>query len=239
MITNITNRDHEALSNIIHLHAVSDPLVLDCTHNKGVIWRGVSKPHRLIRSDRCNYAPSEWEMPPFSIHQDTICDFMQMPYAEQTFDMIVFDPPHLPTVAASANSSNKYRERYGVTNNGLGREGENVSGMFAPAIAEFSRVLKQGGIFATKIIDLTHNHRKHWQHVDLINTAQSMGFEVVDLFIKIPPSPPMISSKWVNQYHSRNAFSYWVVAQLPIPKKTRASTKSCAPQNATEVENES
>lgn len=192
--------DAEILNSIIPMHAgVAEPLILDVTYNRGVMWKGTDyRPHRMdINAD---------------LDLDTVGDFTAMPFADGSFDVIVFDPPHLPTAAASKNSSKVWEQRYGITNGDSMRSGTNVSPMFLPFATEASRVLRPGGIVIAKIADLTHNHRYEWQHIDFVNAVREAGMTACDLAIKARKTK-LTSSKWTNVKHLRKLHTYFIVAR--------------------------
>jgi hypothetical protein len=149
-----------------------------------------------------------------SFDVDYVADFGSMPFDNASFDVLVFDPPHLPTNAASKNSSRMWEQSYGITATGEGRDGDNVSGMFPRFLKEAKRVLVKGGIVLCKIADLVHNHRYQWQHVDFINSVNACGMTPCDLVIKCDPAAGKLkSSKWVNVKHFRKAHCYWIVVR--------------------------
>jgi ubiquinone/menaquinone biosynthesis C-methylase UbiE len=166
------------------------------------MWKGLQ--YKVVRCDLSLEFP-----------QDTQADFGHIPFRNDSFDVVVFDPPHLPTHAASKNSSNIWKSRYGITDNALyGRNLDNVSGMFLPFLTEAHRILKPNGIILAKIADITHNHTYQWQHVDFIHSIQLANLTPCDLLIKVDPNAGNLkSSKWTNTYHLRKAHSFWIVAR--------------------------
>lgn len=200
----LLGKDSEALSTLLTIHCgVPQPAILDCTYNTGVMWRGSPlKPHRMDIN------------PEFDV--DTVGDFTAMPFGANTFDVIVFDPPHLPTNAASEGSSKIWLKRYGITNEkSVGRDGDNVTALFKPFLLEAKRVLMDdSGIILAKIADLTHNHRYQWQQVAFVNAAQEVSMTACDMLIKCDPSAGnLTSSKWVQVKHLRKAHCYWIVVR--------------------------
>src|SRR5205823_4107398 len=123
-----------------------------CTSNAGVMWKGT--PHRPLRMDID---------PSFDL--DVVGDFRRMPFPDAAFDLVVFDPPHLPHAQDSAASWLGWGRQYGCNGGGEGRGGDNVAGLFAPFLAEARRVLVPVVVVA-KLADLVHNHRYQWQHVE-------------------------------------------------------------------------
>jgi hypothetical protein len=197
----INGRDKDVLNSLFTLHAPNANRILDCTHNQGTMWRDTS--FQPIRSDIDQ-----------QFNVDIISDFKFLPYAQGSLDVIVFDPPHLPTNAASKNSSKIWERRYGITDSGDGRDGDHVNGMFEPFLNSARFCLRYGGLVFAKIADLVHNHRYQWQHVEFILAAQKCGMTPCDLIIKCDPSAgKLTSSKWQNAHHFRKAHCYWIVVR--------------------------
>lgn len=191
--------DSEVLPILISLHAKSEPNILDCTYNVGNIWKGT------------NYKPLRMDIDS-SFDLDVVGDFRNMPFSDASFDIILFDPPHLPSSAASPNSSKIWEKRYGINNEG--RKGDNVSELFLPFLKEAKRVLADDGIVLCKISDLIHNHCYQWQHVDFINACRDVGLIPCDMMIKCDPKAGNLkSSKWKKVYHLRKAHCYWIVVR--------------------------
>lgn len=199
----VDGKDSEIIPLLLKMHApeVPNPIILDCTYNTGKMWKGLNvKPLRFDINS--------------SLDVDVVGDFNRLPFQSNSIDVIVFDPPHLPTNAASANSSLIYKTRYGITANDDLREGDNISPLFAPFLKEAKRVLRSHGIILAKLIDLIHNHKYQWQHVDFINTVKNLDLTPCDVVIKSDPvSANLQSSKWVNILHFRRKHTYWIVVR--------------------------
>lgn len=200
--TVLNGYDYEALDILISIHcAVKNPKILDCTYNTGKMWK------------KSSYKPIRMDINP-DLELDVVGDFAKMPFENESFDIIVFDPPFLPTNAASKNSSKIWEKQYGITASGEGREGENINGMFLPFLKEAKRVLRHNGIILSKIADLVHNHKQQWQQVSYINAVMETGMTPCDMLIKCDPNAGnLTSSKWKNVKHLRKAHSYWIVTR--------------------------
>jgi SAM-dependent methyltransferase len=193
----LLGRDNEALEILIALHSRPDPQILDVTHNQGTMWKGTQ------------FTPTRMDIDP-SFDLDIVGDFKDIPVPDESYDIIVFDPPHLPNAAATEKSSKIWERRYGLT--ATGREGDNVSSMFLPFLREAKRVLRPDGVVLAKIADLVHNHRYQWQHIHLIEAAWEVGFVACDCLIKRDPNAGNLkSSKWQNPKHLRKSHCYWIV----------------------------
>ena len=199
--------DAEAIEVLLGIHCSTEsPKILDCTHNTGKMWKGIPK-DGLVRMDKD---------PSFPI--DVCADFFFLPFEEEAFDVVVFDPPHLPSNAASKGSSKIWEKRYGITDDDR-RRGDNVSSLFLPFLSEARRVLDQKGIILAKIADLTHNHRYQWQHIDFINAVIGVDMTPCDMMVKCDPRAGRLqSSKWKTVKHLRKSHCYWIVVR---------KTKSC------------
>lgn len=188
---------------LLEVHCeVDDPLILDVTYNKGSMWKGLK--YRVLRMDID---------PQFQLH--FVGDFRSLPFKENSFDVLAYDPPHLPINAASKNSSKMWETRYGITDKkGMGRDKDHVGDLFEPFLLDAKRVLRPGGLILAKIADICHNHRYHFQHVMFINAVQAVGMTACDLMIKCDPAAGNLkSSKWENVKHFRKNHCYWIVVR--------------------------
>ena len=199
-------RDPEAIHRLLSVHHPNDDprlRILDATANRGVMWKGcVFQPDRTLDIDP--------DMEP-----DDVGDFRAMPYEDESFDVIAFDPPHLPNASGSARSSGIERTAYGLTGDHDYGEGDNVSPAFTPFLLEAKRVLRPGGVVLAKISDLVHNHRYQWQHVDFVNAVSAIdGLTACDVLVKADPAASNLkSSKWKRVKHLRRAHCYWILVR--------------------------
>jgi len=211
----VIGRDRDVIPLLITTHAVEDPRILDVTYNRGVMWKGTPyAPHRAdISRD-------------LSPDADTIADCRDLPFGAGTFDVIAFDPPHLPAAAASKGSSGIEARQYGLTADGDYRQGDNINPLFLDFLREAKRVLSPQGIVIAKIADLVHNHRYQWQHVALISAAEALGMTACDVVIKADPAAGNLkSSKWERVNHFRRGHCYWLVIR-PSRRCERRHTPS-------------
>jgi hypothetical protein len=199
-----TAPDGFCLTELIGLHALGDdPYILDATYGRGAIWEG------------CAYRPdlSMDKRPLPGVH--LVDDFtVMLSIADASIDVLVFDPPHLPTAAASAGSSGMWADRYGITDDDPLREADNVIGLFGPFLAQAARVLQPNGIVLAKIADIVHNHRYQWQAFAFVQAARDAGLCACDCMIRADPaSANLKSGHWETQKHLRHAHVYWIVAR--------------------------
>jgi SAM-dependent methyltransferase len=161
----VVGTDQEALRALLAVHACPEPRILDVTHNRGRMWKGL--PYTPRRSDR---DPTLHEQG----FTDTVADFRALPFDDGSFDVIVFDPPHIDH-ARGALPSDNWTERYGLKDEGYRAEGTMVVDLFKPFLLEARRVLAPNGMVLAKIADAVHSHRYQWQHIALHDAARCRG----------------------------------------------------------------
>lgn len=208
----LMGRDPEALDILLALHASAEPRILDCTHNTGKMWKGAA------------YQPTHRMDIDETYPVDTVGDFRAMPFGPGAFDVIVFDPPHLPNAYATNERTTGHADVYGVRVQETDRAGDNVTALFPAFLAEAARVLAPEGIVISKLTDLVHNHAYQWQLVDFINAVREAGLTPCDLLVKRDPAGGNLkSSKWKNVRHLKRVHSYFIVV-----RKGRCERKAAA-----------
>lgn len=207
----VFTRDAEAISALLAVHAPAAVDLLDACHNTGKMWRGTG------------LAPMSMDIDP--AHGCAVtADFRSMPFADGSFDVVAFDPPHLPNAYATNDRTTGHADVYGVRVSDPSRSGDNAAGQFAGFVGEARRVLRPDGIVLAKIADFVHNHRYQWQHVEFIQAAQEAGMTACDLAVVAhPASGNLSSSKWVNVRHLRRAHAYWIVVRNGSRCEARSS----------------
>lgn len=201
----VVGSDQQALRNLLMLHAVPDPRILDVTHNAGRMWQRTGyAPHRLDRN------PSLKEQGLI----DTVADFRSLPFEPASFDVIVFDPPHIAD--AGKNGITGGSESWGAR---FGTDGQDVHGqasvshLFRPFLVEAKRVLVPGsGIVLAKIADQIHGGMYQWQHADLKDAALQEDMTPCDLMLTVHMNRGGLNDpRWKHVYHVRQVHCYWMV----------------------------
>lgn len=192
-------RDSALIEKMIRFYCSDAQVIVDVTCNRRTFWVG-SKRKVICMDINPSFAP------------DVVGDYGAMPFKDASVDLLVFDPPHLPTHAASPGSSGIWRDRYGITDDRPHSSGDNISPEFDRFLAEAKRVLKAGGLVFAKIADIVHNHRYQWQHVALIMAAERHGFTPCDLIVSAKVNAGSLkSSLWKRAMHARKAHCYFIV----------------------------
>jgi hypothetical protein len=188
--------DAELLEELLRFYPRKAPKrILDATVNGGRFWRGSRRP--VIGLDiEPRHRP------------EVVADNAIMPFQDGTFDVIVYDPPHVPN--QGQDKSKDFSARFGLGRRVPKELQYNFSHTFPPFLKEAWRVLPAEGILLCKIADYVHHHRYQWAHLDLIQAARVAGFRACDCIVKVRKGPIM-DPKWKVAHHSRRQHCYWLV----------------------------
>lgn len=198
--TNVFFKDSEFLDSTIPIYVPEHGVVLDCTYNKGKIWKETTLQNRIVRSDISALS-----------NLDVITDFQHLPYAKESIHGIVFDPPHMRGSTGNGVIKKGWDKEYGLGGTDDGKY--TIRDYFMPFLSEAHRTLCIGGCVFAKLIDPVRCNKKQLEHVWFIQDALTCGFLVEDVAVKVRIGKQMESSKWKNVYHLRNAFSFWLVVK--------------------------
>ncbi len=188
--------DAELLEKMLDFYPRKQPQrILDATVNQGRFWVGGSRP--VVGMDiNPRYKP------------DVVGDNRAMPFAADEFDVVVYDPPHVPN--QGRDRVKDFTTRFGLGEKSPAENGYNFSHLYPPFMAEAFRVLRREGVLFCKIADYVHNHRYQWAHVELIKAAVAAGFLACDCIIKARKGP-IVDPKWKTAHHARRRHSYWLI----------------------------
>lgn len=188
--------DAELIERLLNFYPRKRPKrILDATVNCGRFWRGSKRAVIGLDIDP-RYRPT------------VVGDNTQMPFRTGAFDVVVYDPPHIPN--QGRDNQKDFNFRFGLVLKSSKENGYSFAHTYPLFVTEAYRVLKPEGILLCKISDYIHNHRYHWAHVDFIQAARAVGFVPCDCIIKIRKGP-IIDPKWRMAYHSRRQHCYWLV----------------------------
>lgn len=159
--------------------------IADVTYGKGVFWRHIP-----------GYAVDKTDI-------QTGVDFRNLPYKDQVYDALVFDPPYLNGGSDAKESLNAcYKSE------GLGSH-EEVLCLYLRGILECRRVLKKGGVLFVKCQAAVADHVQKLTHVQLMTILPMLGLRVEDEFVLKQSSIPLMRHS--KQQHARKNHSYLLV----------------------------
>lgn len=201
---------------VLRLHVQDGWKIADVTYGKGVFWRKIdTEKYDFHRSD---------------IADGTDC--CDLPYEDESFDCIVFDPPYMEgffrngnSIKAGAGTHNAFRDHYSNGHEAPKSEGGKwhaaVLELYEEGGREAHRVLRDRGVFIVKCQDEVSANRQNLTHVEVINAYAEKGFFCKDLFVVVRPNKPGMS-RLLKQVHARKNHSYFLVF-VKIPKGKKAS----------------
>jgi SAM-dependent methyltransferase len=188
--------DAELLDKMLNFYPKKKPKrILDATVNTGRFWQGLS-----------------WNVTGLDIDPkckpDVVGDNRDMPFEDGSFDVVVYDPPHIPN--QGKDKSKDFNSRFGLVLKSPAVNGYNFTHLYPPFTKEAFRVLKKEGILLCKIADYIHGHRFQWAHIEVVNAAVAAGFTACDCIVKIRKGP-ITDPRWKNAHHARRCHCYWLV----------------------------
>lgn len=138
---------------------ITDKLILDVTCGDRTIWFQKNEPHTIY----CDKRREEWEGDfgktlradgkqkhrHLVINPDVQCDFTDLPFPDESFSLVVFDPPHIENLSTTA----WMRKSYGSLDG-------NWKPMIRKGFEECMRVLKPGGVLVFKWSDISISTRE-------------------------------------------------------------------------------
>jgi hypothetical protein len=188
--------DGELLERLLSFYPRQQPSrILDATVNGGRFWRNTSRPVLGLDIDP-QYRPA-------------VCaDNAMMPFRSESFDVVVYDPPHIPNQGRDRRKD--FQTRFGLGARSAKENGYTFAHTYPAFMREAYRVLRNEGMLFSKIADYVHNHRYQWAHVELIQARQQVGFTACDCIIKARKGP-IIDPKWKVAHHSRRQHCYWII----------------------------
>lgn len=191
-----TKSDAELLELMLDFYPRKRPRqILDATYNAGRFWKGSTR--KVIGMDI-----------DLKFNPDIVGDNRDMPFKDGSFDVVVYDPPHVPN--QGKDKTKDFGTRFGLVIKSLRGQGYNLNHLYEPFATEAFRVLRQEGVLFCKIADYIHDHRYQWAHVEFLKAAVAAGFCPCDCIVKIRKNP-IVDPRWKKAHHARRHHCYWLV----------------------------
>lgn len=138
---------------------MEDKMILDACCGSRMFWFDKNKPNCLFIDKRsesltANDSSCKSGLRNIEVKPDMVADFTEMPFENESFYMVVFDPPHLKTLGQNSWMAKKY-----------GRLPEDWRFMLQQGFKECMRVLKPNG---TLIFKWNESEIKSSEILDLI-----------------------------------------------------------------------
>jgi len=188
--------DAELLEHMLDFYPRIRPQkILDATVNRGRFSRNSSRPVTGLDINA-------------GCQPDIVADNTDLPFKSCSFDVIVYDPPHIPN--QGKDKTKDFNGRFGLVIRSPKENNYTFSHTFPPFLKEAYRALKPEGLLFCKISDYVHHHRYQWAHIEFINAARTAGFLPCDCIVKIRKGP-IIDPKWKTAHHSRRQHCFWLI----------------------------
>ncbi len=184
---------------------IAEPRILDATVNQGRIWgRGKSRCKSRYKS---RYKHVGMDIDP-SVHPDVVGDNTAMPFADDSWDIVVWDPPH-----TGEQGKSQFAAVYG-TGVGVAKDG-GLAHTYPPFLAEAKRVLRTGGLLLVKLADCTHRNKFQFATAEFYVAAKEFGFELQGNNI-LPRKNVIIDPKWKKAIHPKQNHSTWMAFKKKV-----------------------
>lgn len=124
---------------------MAEKKILDATCGSRTMWFNKCHPAAVYADKRRGQYPNVWKSKDGQSEQqcviapDVQCDFTALPFSDNSFALVVFDPPHLRSVGQNSWLSKKYGSLEG-----------NWPQMLHDGFSECMRVLKPDGVLIFK-----------------------------------------------------------------------------------------
>lgn len=134
--------------------------ILDVTCGSRSIWFDKNNPLAIYCDKRVENDTRIWKSGDglsertITVNPDVVCDFTNLPFEDNLFSLVVFDPPHLLKISETAWLVKKY-----------GRLGEQWPQMLHDGFKECMRVLKNDGVLIFKWSEYDIPAEKVWKAI--------------------------------------------------------------------------
>lgn len=174
---------------VLEMYAKEGDTIYDVTYGKGIFWKKSNmNKYNFIASDLINGI-----------------DFTDLPYEDDSGDILVLDPPYMhggSTVKKSINDC--YHNKIFGHN--------SVIRLYTGGILEAARVLKKKGLIWIKTQDEIESGKQRMTHCELIDLLTILGFELIDMFVLVNEGVPTMRVDY--QKTARKNHSYLLVARF-------------------------
>lgn len=134
--------------------------ILDVTCGSRTIWFDKNHPAAVYCDKRRLDTTAIWKSGcgtskrTCKIDPDVVCDFTDLPFQDNVFQLVVFDPPHLASITETSWMAKKY-----------GKLDENWPQMLHDGFSECMRVLKPDGVLIFKWSEYDIPAEKVWKAI--------------------------------------------------------------------------
>lgn len=206
LMSSHTGNNSDLFASILSFYVPPGSTIADVTYGKGAFWKKVSDgAYDVLKSDL-----------------KTGVDCRNLPYADNSVDAVVLDPPYMEGLLRSDESiagkgtHNTFQQAYsnGQRPKGLKEKWhDSVVELYWQAAQEALRVLKpKDGFLIVKCQDEVSAGVQRLTHVEIVINYINLGLYPRDLFVLTRNNRPGVSRSR-RQLHARKNHSYFIVFQ--------------------------
>lgn len=189
----------------VELGYLSEELeTLDPTWGLGAFWKSWRPTHLVARDLDASKSPF-----------GSPVDFTALPFADASFDRVVFDPPYKLNGTSTGVGCSSSDAAYGVAQRGSRTQRHIIA---ERGITECVRVLRPGGMLLVKCQDQVNSGQKRWQTIEFALHAHSLGCALTDQLHVFSHRPQPANRR---QLHARQNYSTLLVLKKPVQKTPR------------------
>lgn len=189
ILTGRTGNNSDLIPDVESLYLNEGDIIADVTYGKGVFWKDVD----LSKYD---FRPSDLI---------TGIDFKNLPYNDNSIDVLVLDPPYMHGGTTIKKSINDCYHNQNTSH-------ESVVRLYAGGIIEAARVLKKKGKILIKTQDEIESGNQRWTHLEVIQMMEMLGFKTIDMLVLVQKSTPAMRESY--QKTARKNHSYLIVGEF-------------------------
>ena len=188
----LEGRNSEVFRNILRFFAPPPKKVLDLTAGFGKFYEKIDRTQYDITMCDCRHLPNI----------DVVCDCRNPPFKENSFDVIVLDPPyqHVGTKAWKRTGKGIFHYNYSKIPNQ-----KYMMTLFNDKA--LSSILKPEGILIIKIMDMIESSKPNWNHMKIVDILPSFKLEDLIIYKYRAIQDP----KWKRIYHARKCHAYFMI----------------------------
>ena len=138
---------------------------------------------------------------------DVVGDNRAMPFKADDFDVVVYDPPHVPN--QGKDRAKDFNARFGLAKKSPAENGYNFTHLYPPFMAEAYRVLQPEGVSSARSPTTSTATASSGRTSSQCRRGRSR-FSRLRLHCQ-GRKGPIVDPKWKTAHHARRQHCYWLV----------------------------